>query len=303
MKISYAKISALLLITSLYACTSKEGKNEGFEEVPGGNFFKEVRNGNDTSKPRTGDVVFMMLNMKNDKDSVIYSSTQNQNGFDAIRMGEPIYEGDFFQLLQKVNVGDSVLLKIRANDYYKAQKTMCPPFIDSLSFICFEIRLDSMIPSAEIEKRQQAKMAEYQKKMEEARVAEPEYIKKYLADNSLSNAKALESGLYYIEKVKGKGKKPVAGDSIEVAYTGKFLDGKVFDSSEGRPEPFRFRVGLNQVIPAWEETLLKMNVGTKALIVAPSVICYGAMGSGPIPPYSPLVFEMELLDIKSSAKK
>jgi FKBP-type peptidyl-prolyl cis-trans isomerase len=83
-----------------------------------------------------------------------------------------------------------------------------------------------------------------------------------------------------------------------VNYKGMLLDGTVFDSSEGR-EPFTFQLGQGQVIKGWDEGIALMQKGTKALLIIPSALAYGDRGAGDmIPPYSPLVFEVEMIDFK-----
>ena len=104
------------------------------------------------------------------------------------------------------------------------------------------------------------------------------------------------SGLKYTIVKKGNGVMPKAGQTIKVHYTGKFLDGKIFDSSVQRNEPFSFAVGTGQVIKGWDEGLLLMSKGEKCVFIIPPQLGYGAGGAGPIPPNSTLVFEVELID-------
>jgi peptidylprolyl isomerase len=110
--------------------------------------------------------------------------------------------------------------------------------------------------------------------------------------------------MYLIEKEKGKGVCPKDGDSVVVHYTGSFLDGTIFDSSVKRNEPFGFTVGKKRVIPGWEEALKLMKKGTVATIILPSSLAYDSTGyinrqTGKyfIPPYAPMKFDIQLLDI------
>jgi FKBP-type peptidyl-prolyl cis-trans isomerase len=88
---------------------------------------------------------------------------------------------------------------------------------------------------------------------------------------------------------------PLATDEVEVHYHGTMIDGSVFDSSVDRGEPISFP--LNGVIPGWTEGLQLMKVGDKYRFFIPSELAYGAQGAGPIPPYSALIFDVELLGI------
>ncbi|WP_461141929.1 FKBP-type peptidyl-prolyl cis-trans isomerase [Spirosoma pomorum] len=104
------------------------------------------------------------------------------------------------------------------------------------------------------------------------------------------------SGLQYSVEKEGTGAKPTATDRVKVHYTGKLLDGKVFDSSVERGQPAEF--GVNEVIKGWTEALQLMPVGSKWKLYIPSDLAYGDRGAGQdIKPGSTLVFDVELLDI------
>ncbi|WP_420147051.1 FKBP-type peptidyl-prolyl cis-trans isomerase [Spirosoma sp.] len=104
------------------------------------------------------------------------------------------------------------------------------------------------------------------------------------------------SGLQYSVEKEGTGAKPTATDRVKVHYTGRLLDGKVFDSSVERGQPAEF--GVNEVIKGWTEALQLMPVGSKWKLYIPSDLAYGDRGAGAdIKPGSTLVFDVELLDI------
>ena len=122
-------------------------------------------------------------------------------------------------------------------------------------------------------------------------------LKKYFRKNKLKPQKTA-SGLHYIIHKKGNGPKGQLTKKVRVHYNGKNLNGKEFDSSYKRDQPFGFILGLNMVIPGWEEALLLMNVGDKATIYIPSKLGYGLKGNGEaIPPNSILEFDIEFLEM------
>src|SRR5690606_12903856 len=120
-----------------------------------------------------------------------------------------------------------------------------------------------------------------------------------------------ESGLQYVITEEGTGQKANVGDTVEVHYTGRLLNGKVFDTSVKeeaekanifnamRPyEPMKIAVGEGSVIPGWDEGLVLLPQGSKATLIIPSNLAYGEQGApGAIPPYSPLAFDVEIVDV------
>jgi FKBP-type peptidyl-prolyl cis-trans isomerase FkpA len=107
------------------------------------------------------------------------------------------------------------------------------------------------------------------------------------------------SGLKYVDLKQGEGDEAKSGQIVEVHYTGWLTDGKKFDSSLDRGQPFAFRLGAGQVIKGWDEGVAGMKVGGKRKLTIPPGLAYGnrAVG-GVIPPNSTLLFEVELLGVK-----
>jgi FKBP-type peptidyl-prolyl cis-trans isomerase len=118
---------------------------------------------------------------------------------------------------------------------------------------------------------------------------EMEVLADYIKTNNIS-VKPTASGLYYIELKEGTGNFPRIGETVVVKYTGKLLNGTVFDSGK-----FSFKLGTGQVIKGWDEGIAMMKKGEIAQLIIPSDLAYGANGSGPIPPYSTLIFDVELI--------
>ncbi|MBD5204258.1 MAG: FKBP-type peptidyl-prolyl cis-trans isomerase [Bacteroidales bacterium] len=120
---------------------------------------------------------------------------------------------------------------------------------------------------------------------------------KFLEENAnQEGVKTTSSGLQYVVEKEGEGAQPTASDEVTVHYTGRLLDGTVFDSSVNRGEPATFP--LNRVIPGWTEGVQLMKEGAKYVFFIPSELAYGAQGvPGAIPPHSTLIFEVELIKV------
>ncbi|OGG38247.1 peptidylprolyl isomerase [Candidatus Jorgensenbacteria bacterium RIFCSPHIGHO2_02_FULL_45_20] len=108
------------------------------------------------------------------------------------------------------------------------------------------------------------------------------------------------NGLIIEDEIVGTGTEAIPGRTAVVNYIGKLTDGKKFDSSYDRGEPFSFTLGAGQVIRGWDEGVLGMKVGGKRKLTIPPELGYGAqdIGNGLIPPNSTLIFDVELLDVK-----
>ena len=118
----------------------------------------------------------------------------------------------------------------------------------------------------------------------------------FLAENAKKDGVTVTaSGLQYRVITEGAGDAPKATDTVKVHYEGRLISGDIFDSSIARGEPVSFP--LNGVIPGWSEGVQLMKVGSKFEFTIPSALAYGPSGTGPIPPNSVLVFDVELLEI------
>jgi FKBP-type peptidyl-prolyl cis-trans isomerase len=120
-------------------------------------------------------------------------------------------------------------------------------------------------------------------------------------DNYLTSkrikAERTREGLFFTVHTEGVGKEPQQGDFVKIRYVGKLLSGKIFDESP-KNEPFAFQIGKQQVIEGWDIALQKIHVGAKITLYVPAKFGYGVAGIGDvIPPNTPLVYEIELLEI------
>jgi len=170
--------------------------------------------------------------------------------------------------------------------------SLVPPY----ATVVYDVEIVDIMSKADHEKKMADKKKAEDQKKETAKKQETELMKKYMTEKNIT-AKPTASGLVYVEKIKGTGARATAGKKVKVHYTGTLLDGTKFDSSRDRNQPFEFTLGQGQVIKGWDEGIALMNVGGKATLIIPSSIAYGDRDMGKIPPYSTLVFDVELLEV------
>jgi len=264
-----------------------------FSDYPG---YKKTKSGllykfydkKDSRKAEIGDYITVEMKYKTNEDSLLFDGSGDTFPLELI---EPVFAGDINEALSLMGKGDSASFIIRADSFLlkNVQLTRIPDFIDEKSKIIFNIRMHNVQSLEELEKeKENARTAGLKK--------EEEMINNYCLTNNIAVTPEI-SGLYYIPVLSGNGIAAAPGKRVSVHYIGKFLDGTVFDSSYSRGKPIEFDLGRGQVIPGWEEGITKMKKGGKCVLLIPSNLGYGA-GRGQIPPYTPLVFEVELIDVK-----
>jgi FKBP-type peptidyl-prolyl cis-trans isomerase len=131
---------------------------------------------------------------------------------------------------------------------------------------------------------------------EQRKQKEQKEIADYMAKNNLTGT-ASNAGVYYIQSRAGSGKIANIGNKVKLHYTGKLLDGSIFDSSYDRGEPFEFELGAGQVIKGFEDAFFLRQAGSKAVIIIPYDQGYGSGEMAKMPAYSTLVFEVEILSV------
>lgn len=233
----------------------------------------------------------------------ILSTTDGKQVFSSYDRGEPLRmeygkpfdTPGFDEGVAKMTKGGKATLIVPSSIAFGAQGRggMIMPY----TTLVYDVEIVDIMSKAAWDKEQELKKKEAEAKVEASKVQETAKLNQYLKANNIT-VKPTVSGLYYIEKTKGTGIRAAAGKKVKVHYTGTLLDGTKFDSSRDRNEPFEFVLGQGQVIKGWDEGISMMNVGGKATLVIPSRLAYGERDMGTIPPYSALVFDVELLEVK-----
>ncbi len=298
------KITMLLssaLLVGLVSCNKSEF--EGFTKAENGLHYQFFTHDESGVTAAEGDGVSMSIvyAIKHGaKDSVLFDSKLNSDdGTGVVRyiLPKSSFQGSLEDAIKMMAKNDSAAFIISADSFFlKTNKLQSlPPFAkpgDKLQITIKMVDIKSKKELDENQKKQEAEIAALEG-------AEKPKLDAYLASNKITTAPTA-SGLIFIETQKGKGKEhPKATDVVTVHYTGTLLDGTKFDSSIDRGEPTTFP--LNQVIPGWTEAIQLMTKGSKAKLIIPSSLGYGPRGGGPIPPFSTLLFEVELIDFKAGS--
>lgn len=284
--------AGLILSVAMISCGEKP-EYPGFSKVEEGLFIKYESRVEGEREVEFGDILSMDLKYGT-KDSTLMDTKENGNPF-RLQVDSGSFVGDIMNAFSILRNGDSAVVITGAYDFFtKTVGAQMPDFIDSAEVLYFTIKLNTVESQEEAKQKAEADNAQ-------AALKEQEELAAYIQSNGIT-AEPTASGLYYISTEAGNGKAAEVSKKAKVHYTGKFLNGQVFDSSVDRGEPFEFTLGVGQVIRGWDEGIAMMKVGEKATLIIPSSIAYGPQQNGPIPGFSTLVFDVELLDVSEAAE-
>lgn len=289
MKRKLSLFMMILGVAFLISCDMLSGDKTGFETTDSGLQYRLVDVNDDAPAPVNGDILSLVLTYSVD-DSVLFNTDMIPEKNMKLQMQDTAYAGDLYEMLGMMHLGDSAVFMLDAESFMTktAGAPTVPPIMQD-KMLTFNLKLINIQTEQEM---QDEMMANAQKRM----VEEAELLKTYVAENNY-DVEPTESGLYVIVTEQGSGPKPKQGDKVKVHYTGTLLDGSKFDSSLDRGQPFEFNIG-GRVIGGWNEGIALLNVGSKAKLIVPSHLGYGERGAGQdIPPNSPLIFDVELIDI------
>ncbi len=218
--------------------------------------------------------------------------------FDSYKIGKAYYIPsdettlkDVFMMLHK---GDSAQFNVNADTLFmKSFGQLTPAFLKKGSRLNFTVKIENIYNQEELAIMQNEEKA---KAIAKDSIAASQYIA------NLKDVKTTASGLKYIVTKPGKGAQPKAGQEVQMLYNGYLLNGQTFDKNEDAANPFKFVVGVKQVIAGWDEGVLLMHEGEEVKFIIPSRLAYGEQGGGPIPPNSTLIFDVKLLKVSAAPK-
>lgn len=264
----------------------------GYSKTKTGIFYKLHVIGEVVAPPRAGNYITADICYATTYDSVFFK------GHRTFQLTEPEFKGSIDECFLMMSAGDSASFIIDATNFFtKTLQTKLPRFMEAGDKLKVDLRIDEIRTAEQYQKDK----SEFLKWIEDFGEYEKMILRRFMDEQQLV-IEPTASGLYFISIHKGTGKPVENGDLVTVNYEGKFLNGRFFDSTTRRNQPFEFVFGTEmQVIPGLEEAIGRMREGEKALVILPSELAWGEKGSstGIIPPFTSVIYEVELLRAES----
>jgi FKBP-type peptidyl-prolyl cis-trans isomerase FkpA len=307
-------LAILLAASTVLAACNKEQKGKG------GTLYT-IHSEGGGAKIKEGDFIKVDFIQKNDKDSIM-DATYDHEQSRIFPVGKKLYDGDMNDVLTLFAEGDSVTFKLNIDTTAFYTKQPRPEQLKDQKYFNYTVKIQKVLSKKpnEVDSVYQKRAndfftADYKATLDKRKSSEGAKMKKYVEENKLK-VTTTPSGLQYVIVTPGTGPKPALGDTAMVDYTGKFTFKKVsgvdnvFDTSvkeiaektmapnpmkQFGPTPIPLSEGIAK---GFVEALQLIGKGGKITVIMPSKLGYGEQGGGPIGPYSPLVFDIEIKDIK-----
>ena len=280
----------IIAISLIISACNNDSKYPSYSKSSSGIYYKLEKIGENDQKPKAGDYITIDLVYKTIKDSIFFT------GHRKLQLTRSEFEGSIDECFSMLNKGDKAEFIIHANDFFKRTlQSNLPSFLTESSDIKIEINVIDIQTMQDFENHKKA----FVKWIEDFGDYEREILLQYIHQKKIA-FEPTASGIYYMKTQKGNGRKVALGDTLEIEFEGRFLDGKFFDSTVKRKESFYFVYGTEwQLIKGLEEVVGMMEEGEKALAIMPSELAFGSNGSttGIIPPFTSLIFEVEVKKI------
>jgi FKBP-type peptidyl-prolyl cis-trans isomerase FkpA len=278
----------------------------GYQAGSSGLLYK-IYTHNTGPKIQVGDLINVNIVGKADNDSILFNTYDSHPILTIVPKTQ--FKGDVFAGMQNLSEGDSATIKVLADSVFKVQTR---PVNFKGKYLTYDVKVMKVLP------RGQLNDADFQDKVkayvdgegEKLKIKEPGLISNYISAHNLKLTQTADS-LYYVITKPGAGANIAVGDTIMINYTGRLFNGKVFDSSikqvmvnakmpmdpKREYKPAMIVVGKKNVIAGWDEGLQLLNKGAVATFIIPSNLGYGKNGISIIAPYTPLIFDIDVIDI------
>jgi len=284
---SYLIMAMVLNVISITPGCNIEGNHPGFSKTGSGIYYRLNSIGEGLTNPKPGDIITVDLQYITPCDSLFFTGRR------LFMLEEPPIPGSVEECFAMLRTGDQADFILDANTFFTLTLgTSLPGFLKEGDYIMISVKmLDIHTRQSYYEKKEADKawlddLGKYEKRV----------LENYILNNKLDIVPD-EHGLYFMQIRSGTGKRVTAGDTVELHYEGRFINGKFFDSTYERGETFRFVYGQEmQLIKGLEKAVGRMHEGEKALVLLPSELAFGKSGSstGLVPPYTSIIYEIKV---------
>jgi len=248
------------------------------------------RNG---KRPSIGDRMILHLSYENSTGREIYNSSVLGDDF-VLELTPPTFSGGIEEGFSMMGEGDSAHFLLPADSVFtKTFNLPLPEGVKAGEQLLFKVKMKSVIPAEEHQSRMKVLA-------DSVALSDAIAMDTYLKRNNIS-AHPVREGVYFIVFEEGKGDRPRPGDSVEVSYTATFLDGSVFDASSRDGSNLRYVLGDGLRLRAWDEAISSLRPGGVCRLVLSSAEAFGTRGYGPVPPNTPVVYNINLLRVSRNS--
>ena len=299
----------ILVLLATFATQSLIAQNplEGYQKSASGVLYKFEKQNDKGTPVKEGDIVIGQASIRLGDSLTMDGFAYPAQPIFMATMEQNLFKGDLMEGLFLMKSGEICIFAFPYDSIGKAMAL--PPFFKPSEYAYFRVNIESLTTEAEMMEMETARNAEQALLADSLEKTENARISQYLKEKGLSN-KAVED-IYINQVLLGKGATPEIDDKVRVNYVGRFLDGKIFDTSikevaeaegmhqPGRAyEPLEFTIGHRMMIEGFERGVKMMREGGKSVILIPSNLAYGKQQRGEIAPCSPLIFEIELVSVE-----
>lgn len=267
----------------------------GYSHLAGDTYYKLICLGTGSREAQHGDYVTVLLRYSTPDDSVFFW------GGRRFLLEKPSYPGSIDECFASLRAGDSATFMLQAQDFFThSLASTLPHFLDSGDRLRIDVRMVDITDSTTFAQEKEA----FLHWVEDFDLYEEIILQQYLQRTRLAPREV--DSIYYVCLRPGQGEHPQNGDTLTLDFEGRFFDGKYFDSTIKRGEAFQFVLGQRwQVIHGLERAVRLMRPGERALFILPSSMAFGKGGSstGIVPPYTPVIFEVSLLECQRGVER
>jgi FKBP-type peptidyl-prolyl cis-trans isomerase FkpA len=280
----------ILILLALLFFSCQFSRFPGYRKLDDSLYYRMIKLGDSNRKILSGDYLTLDLSYKTLRDSLFFHGVRKfhlQSDEQAL----------FNKAMLKFSEGDSGILILSVSNFFNATlKRGIPAFLKDDDYIKLSFSVREIQSESDFEKEKRL----FLKWFSEFESSENIKIENYLNNRHL-DINPTYSGLYFMTLKEGQGEKVKAGKHVFVHYEGRFLNGKFLESTQERQEPIDYIYGQELfVVEGMDQAIGMMREGQKALIILPSDLAFGASGAGNgiVPPFSTLIYELEILKVE-----